>query len=87
MPKNAPILKEIKSLEQIRGELKVQAHLFKAEVKEEWKKVEQDWKTLKREIHPAKQAARQSKLEIKASTQKLLRTLKSSYERVKKTLP
>lgn len=87
MAKGTPVLKEVKSLEQLRDELRVQTHLFKAEVKNEWKKIEQDWKILKRELRPTKEAAHKSKSEIKRSTQQLLKSLKAGYRRVKQAIP
>lgn len=35
---------DFSSLERLRDEVKVQAHLFKADMKDQWKKVESDWK-------------------------------------------
>ena len=42
MPKPSVVLKDIKSVEQLRDEIKVQAHLLKAEAKSEFKKMEKD---------------------------------------------
>jgi len=39
MNKTTSVLKDIKSLGQLRDELKVQSHLFKVEVKKDWKKL------------------------------------------------
>ena len=87
MPKSSVVFKDIKSVEQLRDEIKVQAHLLKAEAKSEFKKMEKDWKIIKREIFPVKRAAHKSRVEIKKSTRDLLHSLKSSYERVRSFLP
>ena len=87
MPKSSVVFKDIKSVEQLRDEIKVQAHLLKAEAKSEFEKMEKDWKVIKREIFPVRLAAQRSKVEIKKSTRELLHSLKSSYERMRSFLP
>ncbi len=78
--------REIESLEQLRGELEVQAALFKAEVKSEWVKLEDDWRVLKRQFSPVNQAAKQTALDVESATELLFETVKAGYERIKRTL-
>ncbi len=86
MNKNSSVLKDIKSLGQLRDELKLQSHLFKVEAKKEWNQLERDWKVLKREVKPTAQAAKKSTGEIKKSTRELFRGIKSGYVRLKQAL-
>jgi len=87
MGKTTSILKDIKSLGQLRDELKVQSHLFKVEMKKDWQKLEKDLKLIKRQIEPSKQNAKKSASEIKQSTQQLLAAIRSGYDKLKQTVP
>jgi len=78
--------RDIESLEQLRGELELQAALFKAEVKTEWEKLEGDWKVLSSHLSPFRQAAKQSALDVESATELLFETVKEGYERIKRTL-
>ena len=87
MNKTTSLLKDIKSLGQLRDELKVQSHLFKVEMKKDWRKLEKDWKLIKRQIEPSKQNAKKSAREIKQSTRHLLAAIRSGYNKLKQTVP
>ncbi len=76
MAKSSFIFKDLKTLGQFRDELKVQTHLFKLEVKNEWEKLEYDWKVLQRQLSPPKKRAKKCTAKIKASTQQFLRSVK-----------
>ena len=77
---------DIESLGQLRDELKVQAALFKADVKTEWEKLETGWKTISRQVLPIKEAAKHSALDVESASKLLYETVKEGYERIKRTL-
>ena len=79
--------KEIKNLEQFRDELKLQAHLFKADVKDEWNRVERDMRKLKNQLAPVRRAAKKSAADLGTAARLLFRTVKDGYERIRQSLP
>lgn len=87
MQKGALKHSEIKSLGQLRDEVKVHAHLFKADMKDEWKRIEGDWRKLQSQFSPAKRATKKSASDVKAATRLLLKTVKRGYEQIKRSLP
>jgi ribosomal protein L32E len=84
---NSNLKQSIEGLEQLRDELRVKAHLFKADLKDEWQKAEKNWQRLNGELSPTKLAAKQSAEEVKEATVRLFDTAKRAYERIKQTLP
>lgn len=76
-------LTDIKSLEQLRDELKVQAHLFKAEAKDHWEKLEKDWHRFVGEFTPAKRAVAETSDEVRSAANLLLGSLRDGYEKIK----
>ena len=87
MPKSNFKHTDIDSVAQLRDELKLHAHLFKAEAKDEWKRIEGDWRKLKGQLAPAKRATKQSAKDIKGATRLLLKSVKKGYARIKESLP
>jgi hypothetical protein len=81
-------LKDLQSLRQLRDELKLQAHLFKGDLAEEWKNLEREMKVvLHTQSAPIKEAARKSAKDVKAASTQLVRALKKSCQRIKQSLP
>jgi hypothetical protein len=76
----------MKSLMQLRDDLKVQAHLFKAELKDHWQKLEKDLARLRQDSAPVEKAAKTSADDVKAATRELFDTVKKGYERIKESL-
>jgi len=78
---------DVSNVERLRNELRVQAHLFKSEIKKEWQGLEREWKRWERRGTPVKRAAKEAALDLKEASETLLRTLKQGYERIKRSLP
>ena len=87
MPKNSLQKNEFASLEQLRDELKVRTHLLKADMKDEWRKLEGDWRKHRGQLTPAKRATEKSASEVKTASKLLFKTVKKGYERIKQSLP
>jgi hypothetical protein len=64
----------------------VQAHLFRAEVKDSWNKLEKDWQQLHRELEPIKNAATKTAGEVSSATAALVGALKSGFGRIKESV-
>jgi hypothetical protein len=77
---------DIKAIEFARDELKLQAHLFKAEVQERWGELETMWQQLSERLLRSKDVAGQAVDEVEAELRLLSETLKSGYTKLKGTL-
>jgi hypothetical protein len=79
-------LSDVDSLQQLRDELTLQAHLMKAEAKDRWAELEQDWARLQDELRPVRSAANKSAGEISAAAQLLVESLKDGYQQMKRSV-
>ncbi|SER15438.1 hypothetical protein SAMN04488038_11774 [Solimonas aquatica] len=77
---------ELQALELLRDELKLQAHLLKAEAGTRWQQLEQDWARLKEQVQRAEVAGGQAESELQAAAQLLVETLKTGYGQIKNAL-
>ena len=79
---------ELEKLEQMRDELRVQAHLLKADMKKELAELEKKYEKLKRDAkaNPVKRAAEKSAEEVSDATRLLFDTVKDGMTRIRKSL-
>lgn len=74
------------TIRQHRDEIRVQLHLAKEDVKDEWDDLEKHWERFRRKlddvIHDAEEASR----ETRTNARQMGNELKDSYERLKKRL-
>ncbi|MFT4941301.1 MAG: hypothetical protein ACI88A_004369 [Paraglaciecola sp.] len=73
-------------IEQDRERLKLQAHLLKADTKDEWDKVEKKWHHFKGHSHHVGQEARVASKDLLAATQILAEEIKVAYKRIMRSL-
>jgi len=73
-------------LRQERDELRVRAHLLKAEVKDEWDEVERKWEQIEFKLGKAGAGARESAGEIGAAATQLGEEIANAYRRIRKAL-
>ncbi len=80
--------RELESLEQMRDELRVQAHLLKADMKTELEELDNRFQRLRRQAttNRVKRAAEDSVEEISDATRLLLDTIRDGMTRVRKSL-
>lgn len=76
----------MKNLEQSRDELKLKAHLFNAEVKDEWKGLENKWEHFAREVRPAMKAAHEAQENISEANKLLMEEIREGFKNVKSKL-
>ncbi len=76
----------VKNLEQSRDELKLQAHLFNAEVKDEWDQLENKWEHFASEVRPAIRAAGEAKENISEANKLLMEEIREGFKKVKAKL-
>jgi len=73
-------------LRQERDELRVRAHLLKAEVKEEWDDVERKWEQVEFRLERVRAGASESAGEIGAALSQLGEEIGNAYRRIRKAL-
>lgn len=76
----------INTLQQQRDELGLQIHLGAAEAKEEFAEAKQKLDKMSNDFEPVKEAAEESAENVLASLQLVGEELKSSFDRIKKSL-
>ena len=73
----------VKNLDQLRDELKLKAHLLKAELQDQWSDLEKKWEELSSHMQPVKSAAGESAKDVGSAVESLVAALKKGYERIK----
>jgi uncharacterized coiled-coil DUF342 family protein len=76
----------IDDLKQQRDEINVQLHLAKAEVRDEWDKLEPKWEEVKGKMVTVSEAAGQAAESVTAAAGLLADEIKEGYDRIKKAL-
>ena len=78
--------KLVAELKTERDELRVRAHLLKAEAREEWDELEDKWQHFESKLGRVGTSAKQSAQEIGAATQQLGEEFGAAYRRLKDSL-
>ena len=76
----------IRNLSEVRDQLKLQAHLLQAELKDLWIELEEKWDKLQEHLQRAAVAAKDSRHDVSDATDSLAEALKKGYEQVKNAL-
>ncbi len=69
-----------------RDELRVQMHLAKAEIKDEWAELEQKWQDLENKAKHLQDEAKETSAEIKHSASVIVEEMNEAYGRIKDRL-
>ena len=75
--------RDIESVDQLRDELSLQAHLLRSELKERFEKLEKEWPVLDLQIEPIRKATTQAGADVSAAVRLLFDTIKESYQDIK----
>jgi chromosome segregation ATPase len=73
-------------LRQQRDELRLQMHLAKAEVRDEWDELEKKWQHLEGRLGRAAGEAKSSAQNVGAALDQVAEEIGSAYRRIRKTL-
>ena len=76
-------MSDVKNLDQLRDELKLKAHLLKAELQDQRGDLEKKWEELSGHMQPVKAAAGESAKDVGSAVESLVAALKKGYERIK----
>lgn len=74
------------SIRQNRDEIRVQLHLARADVKDEWDDLDAEWKRFLNKLDAVSHDAEGVTDEARQTTKKLGHDLKEGYERIRKRL-
>jgi predicted nucleic acid-binding Zn-ribbon protein len=77
---------EMDNLRQLRDELRVQAELGRAELRDFWSDLERRWHQLEGRMKLARDAAREDSQNVREAARLLAHELRESYEHLRKRL-
>jgi len=77
---------EIDRLRELRDELRVQAELGRAELRDRWHELEKGWHQLEGRLKLARDGAREDSQNVREAARLLARELRDSYEHLRKRL-
>jgi predicted nucleic acid-binding Zn-ribbon protein len=77
---------EIEKLRELRDELRVQAELGRAELRDRWHELEKGWHQLEGRLKLAREGAREDSQNVREAARLLANELRDSYEHLRKRL-
>lgn len=76
----------VAKLREERDELRVRAHLLRAELRDEWEDVEHKWHELEPRLERLREASRNSADEIGAAAEQLGEEIARAYRRIRQAM-
>lgn len=76
----------LERLREERDELRVRAHLLKAELRDEWHAAERQWERIEPKLDRLRKGAKESSAEVGAATRQLGEELARAYRRLRDAL-
>lgn len=77
---------DVDSLVGLRDELRLQAHLFKAELADRWKEAETRWHHIEDEVLAVRAAAGKSRAELGAAASLTAEVLRKTYKEMREAV-
>ncbi len=77
---------EMERLERLRDELRVQAHLMKADIKKEFQGLEKTFDSIRRDARPIRRATEETVAEVSDATRLLFDTVWDGMKRIRKSI-
>jgi hypothetical protein len=77
---------EMDGLRRVRDELRVQAELGRAELRDRWQELEKSWHHLEGRMKLARESAREDAGNVREAARLLLDELRESYDHLRKRL-
>jgi hypothetical protein len=78
------LTREVAGLRQMRDEMKLQAHLGKADAKDAWEDVEKRWQHLEGRLRVLRDASKEEFAEVADAAKLLIEEIRRGYQHVKK---
>ena len=76
-------MNEVGSIRQVRDELRLKAHLLRADLRDELESLEHKFVELERDLHPIGTAIGKTAKELADETQVLLKDVQAGYARIR----
>lgn len=83
MTERAHWMNDLTSVRQMRDELRLKANLLRADLRDQWERLEEQWTKLERDIRPVGGAIGTTVEQLDASTRELLKTVGAGYARIR----
>jgi hypothetical protein len=80
------LAEEMDSLRRVRDELRVQAELGRAELREKWDELEHSWHQLEGRLKVVREGAREDAQNVREAARLLVGELRDSYEKLRSRL-
>jgi hypothetical protein len=78
------LTREVEGLRQMRDEMKLQAHLGKADAKDAWEDVEKRWQHLEGRLRVLRDASKEEFADVADAAKLLMEEIRRGYQHVKK---
>jgi hypothetical protein len=78
------LTREVEGLRQMRDEMKLQAHLGKADAKDAWEDVEKRWQHLEGRLRVLRNASKEEFADVADAAKLLMEEIRRGYQHVKK---
>ena len=85
-PEKGMLSQEMERLRELRDELRLQAGLGKAELRDRWNELERRWHQLEGRLKVAREGAREDSENVREAARLLARELRESYEHLRRRL-
>jgi predicted neutral ceramidase superfamily lipid hydrolase len=82
----AEIEKLVEQVKQERDEIILKAHLFQADAKDEWQKVDKQWEHFKSKAGQVGKEAKDASDDVSAAAKLLAEEIMKSFQRIRNTL-
>ncbi len=76
-------MNDVKSVRQMRDEVRLKANLLRADLRDQLERLEKQWGELERDLRPVGEAVGASAKELSASARDLLKTVQAGYARIR----
>jgi len=86
MSDNDQMERFVNKLREERDELRVRAHLLRAELRDEWEEVEHKWRELEPRLERLREASRNSAEELGAAAEQLGEEIARAYRRIRQAM-
>lgn len=74
------------TLKQLRDEIWVQLHLGKAELRDEWMRLEPMWEEVKGKVEKVEEASFEAGKDVTAAARLLMQELREAYEKIRQAI-
>jgi hypothetical protein len=79
-------MNDVTSVRQMRDELRLKANLLRADLRDQWDRLEEQWGKLERDLRPVGDAIGTTIEQLDSSTREVLKTVRAGYARIREAV-